>query len=169
MEPYIGEIKLLPYLTSGTWMPCEGQLMQIATHQKLFAVLGTTYGGNGITNFALPDMRGRVPLHFGPSAPWGTAGGSTGSSLNFGNLPKHNHNLQGTSSPADSPLAQDHLIATITDKIFTPLLKNTTVIASGNSIGESGTGAPASNMQPYLGLAFYIAVDSPIPHGGENH
>ncbi len=157
MQQNIGEIKLLPYLVSNTWMPCEGQLMSINTHQKLFAVLGTMYGGNGVTNFALPDLRSRVPVHFGPSSAQGTAGGSTGSSLNFSHLPQHDHVLQGTGVIADSPLAEGNLLAIITDNIFAPQGKNETVIASG--IAESGVGAPVSNMQPYLGLAFYIVVD----------
>lgn len=92
-EPYLGEIKLFPFAFAPKgWALCEGQILPISQNQALFALLGTTYGGNGTTNFALPDLRGRVPMHSGNGpVPLGQKAGAETVTLTLANLPAHTH------------------------------------------------------------------------------
>src|SRR5690349_4256583 len=96
-EPFLSEIKINPWpnRTPQGWAQCNGQLLPINQNQALFALLGTTYGGNGQTNFALPNLRGRVPIHFGGSHNLGEAAGSTSVTVNIQQLPTHTHAQMG--------------------------------------------------------------------------
>ena len=94
MEPFIGEIKLVPYNFAPIgWAMCAGQLIPIDQNEALFVLLGTIYGGNGQTNFALPDLRGRTPLHFSNALPIGIPSGTETVTLTSGQMPSHGHYL----------------------------------------------------------------------------
>src|SRR4030095_8920734 len=105
-EPFLGEIKIVSFnFAPKGWALCNGQFLPINQNQALFALLGTTYGGNGQTTFALPNLRGRVPIHEGSGHTLGEAAGSTSVTVNIQQLPTHTHPLNGTSVNAtlDAP------------------------------------------------------------------
>src|SRR3989337_4243488 len=100
-EPFLSEIRLMSFeFAPKGWALCNGQLLPINQNQALFALLGTTYGGNGQTNFALPNLRGRVPIHFGGSHDLGEAAGSTSVTVNIQQLPTHTHFMQAKAAQA---------------------------------------------------------------------
>src|SRR5919198_2311915 len=104
-EPFLGEIKMISwnYPPKG-WAFCNGQLLQINQNQALFSILGTTYGGNGQTTFALPNLQGRTPIHTGQGFTLGEQAGATSVTINTQTMPAHNHILQGTAANGDTPI-----------------------------------------------------------------
>ncbi len=153
-EPYIGEIVMYGFnFAPRGWAHCDGQTLSIAQNTALFSLLGTTYGGNGQTTFALPDLRGRVPLHPGQGPglsprDQGEVGGSEAVTLTAGQLPAHNHALpevqvRGTGTPA---------------------VGATTGGALGTATtSAAGGGQPLPNLPPYLGLYYSIALEGIFP------
>src|SRR4249919_990983 len=104
-EPFLAEIRIMSFnFAPKGWAQCNGQLLPINQNQALFALLGTTYGGNGQTNFALPNLRGRVPIHMGSGHTLGEAAGSTSVTVNIQQLPTHLHTLVATSANANQPI-----------------------------------------------------------------
>lgn len=99
-EPFLGEIRLfsINYAPEG-WAPCNGQMLPINTNQALYSLLGNVYGGDGVTTFALPDLRGRVPIHVSPSYPLGVSAGEETHTLTISEMPTHHHQVQGSSTP----------------------------------------------------------------------
>jgi microcystin-dependent protein len=167
MEPFIGQIMLFAgnFAPKG-WAFCNGQLLSISQNSAVFALLGTTYGGDGVTTFALPDLRGRVPLHFG-SGPGltprdlGESSGSESITLLQTQIPAHNHVLNAINNPADVSVPTSNILATATTYSDRSASADTTL--SANSIGSTGGGQPHDNMQPYLGLNFVIALEGIFP------
>src|SRR5215213_4980799 len=103
MEPFLGELRLMSFnFAPKGWAMCNGQFMAINQNQALFALLGTTYGGNGQTTFALPDLRGRAALHFGGGFTQGQAGGQEAHTVTMSELPQHNHFVHASSSGGDA-------------------------------------------------------------------
>jgi microcystin-dependent protein len=160
-DPYIGEIKVISFnFPPKGWAFCNGQLLAINQNQALFSILGTMYGGNGQTNFALPNLQGRLPLHQGQGFNVGQAGGEAAHTLTINELPAHNHPGQGNSvangvspngtvwAPADNALQ------------YFPS-PNTTM--SPNAIGNAGGSQPHNNESPYLVLNFIIALVGIFP------
>ncbi|HEY0798501.1 MAG TPA: tail fiber protein [Candidatus Baltobacteraceae bacterium] len=169
MEVYIGMILLF----AGNFAPlnfafCNGQLLQISQYSALFSILGVTYGGDGTQNFALPDLRGRVPLHFGQGPglsnyALGQGGGVENIALTLPNLPAHNHLLMGdnTGSGRQSPGPEHVLGQSNTDKIYSVNAPNTSMNA--RSIGMTGNNIPVPVLQPYRALNFVIALQGIYP------
>lgn len=159
-QPYIGEIRLLPYTFAPLgWMYCDGSLLPISQNATLYSLLGTTYGGDGNTTFAVPDLRGRVPIgsgtptgHSGAAHPLGSAGGAQSVVLTEAELPPHRHplavsNRAGTSTvPTGYPAGGGHYSTSADASLATP------------SVGDAGGGAALANEMPYLALAWCISL-----------
>jgi microcystin-dependent protein len=168
MTPYIAQIILLGFdFNPKGWALCAGQLMPINQNQALFSILGTTYGGNGIQTFALPDLRGRVPFNPGQGPGLsnyvlGQVSGTENITLLANNLPLHNHPMQvntgagNAGSPSANLLAQGPIIAGgVNTNVFTNSA-NTTM--SPTAIAPNGGNQPISILQPYLVLNYSIAL-----------
>lgn len=138
------------------WMFCEGQILPIRGNQALYSLLGTVYGGDGKTTFALPDLRGRVPIHVSPSLPIGTKAGEESHTLTMNEMPQHTHQVSGSSITASATSPQENVWAN-KDNLYSD---NTKDIVSMNvaSLSTAGGEQPHNNMQPYLPVNFGIAV-----------
>lgn len=160
-EPYLGEIRLMSFVFAPKgWTLCNGQLLPINQNQALFALLGTTYGGNGQTNFALPDLRGRVPIHAGWNHTRGERGGESSHTLTAAEMPAHTHQLVGSSAAADVVTPVGNVVGRAS-QLYAPPAALTTLDTSTN--GAVGGSQPHENMQPYLTLSFCIALVGIFP------
>ena len=161
-EPFLSEIKVVSFnFPPKGWAQCNGQFMPINQNQALFALLGTTYGGNGQTTFALPNLRGRVPIHMGSGHTLGEAAGSSAVTVNIQQLPTHIHGLQassksdGTTNDATNSFFAPVNSGYVAPQALTPL--------SGQSVTSVGGSQPHTNMMPYLTLNFIIALQGIFP------
>ena len=173
--PFLSEIKIVSFnFPPKGWALCNGQFLPINQNQALFALLGTTYGGNGKTTFALPDLRGRVPLNFGANFNLGQRGGEEAHVLSPGEMPSHNHALiaDATSSSVGSTPSPATVLGRSIGAVvpgntpFTANLYNTASAnanLAGQSIGATGGGQPHLNMMPSLALNFCIRLSGPFP------
>src|SRR5690242_4229103 len=119
-DPFLSEIRMMSFnFAPKGWTFCNGQLLPINQNQALFALLGTTYGGNGQTNFQLPDLQGRVPMHMGNSHTLGEKGGEQAHTLSMNELPAHLHQLNGTTLDADAAPAAGNLLAGVAN-VYAP-------------------------------------------------
>ncbi|WGY03958.1 tail fiber protein [Nocardioides sp. QY071] len=161
-EPFLSEIRLMSFnFPPQGWALCNGQFLPINQNQALFSLLGTTYGGNGQTTFALPDLRGRVPIHMGGGFTLGQTGGQEAHTVTVGELPAHTHAVRvsatstgGTASPAGAYLggANNAYRSGPASTSLNP--------ASVTSVGGS---QPHENRQPFLTLSFCIALQGIFP------
>lgn len=166
-DPFIGEIKLVAYgaIPHG-WAPCDGRLLAINTNQALFSLLGTTYGGNGVTTFALPDLRGRVAMHPSASNPQGSVGGAENVTLTQNNLPSHNHFVGATSTVADSTAFTNNYVAATSNpqgavNLYAAPASLQPLAAA--SVSNTGGNQPHENCQPSLVLNYCIALNGIFP------
>jgi microcystin-dependent protein len=161
-EPFLSEIKIMSFnFPPKGWALCNGQLLPINQNQPLFALLGTTYGGNGQTNFALPNLRGQVPIHMGNGHTLGEAAGSTSVTINQQTMPTHLHPAQGTSTTGTLNVTTANLLGVSQAPIYGQPQSLTPINpASVTSIGGS---QPHNNMMPYLVLNFCIALQGIFP------
>jgi microcystin-dependent protein len=167
-EPFIAEIRMF----AGSFAPkghanCDGQLLPINQNQALFALVGTTYGGNGTTTFALPDLRGRVPVHKGqgPGLPLyslGEKGGSETVTLSQAQVPPHSHPLLATTAQANVMDPTGNALAKARSPVYAPPGANPELL-HGDTVADTGGGVPHSNMQPFLTLRFIIALVGIFP------
>jgi microcystin-dependent protein len=160
--PYLGEIKLISWnFAPKGWAFCNGQLLPINQNQALFSILGTTYGGNGQTNFALPNLQGRVPVHMGLDVSLGESGGEINHTITLAEMAAHVHpiNAVNTAPNQTSPSA-GYLSTLSSDNVYSPPGN-----AVGGLIGTSTVGGsqPHNNLQPYLVLNFVIALVGIFP------
>jgi microcystin-dependent protein len=159
--PFLGEIKIMSFgFAPRGWATCDGQLLSIVQNQALFALLGTMYGGNGQTTFALPDLRARTPIHMGGGFFAGQNGGEQSHTLSLLEMPRHEHFAQGTTTNADSPSPGGNLLGAA-DDVYTPPGHLTPFHPT--SIRSVGDSQPHENMQPYLTLNFCIALTGVFP------
>jgi microcystin-dependent protein len=157
-EPFLGEIRLMSFnFAPKGWALCNGQFLPINQNQALFSILGTTYGGNGQTTFALPDLRGRVPNHVGGGFTEGGRGGEEAHTLTQSELPAHPHSFSASSTNADTP---DTTILAKSNNVYAPSGNLTTL--SPASISATGN-QPHENMQPYAVISFCIALQGIFP------
>ncbi len=160
-EPFLSEIKMVSFnFPPKGWAFCNGQTMPINQNQALFSLLGTTYGGNGMTTFALPNLQGKVPVHMGSGFALGQTGGEASHTLSIAEMPQHPHVFQGTTNNADNPAVTGNLMATSAN-LYTAANNLTTLDPS--TVGNAGGSQPHENMQPYLAVSFCIALQGIFP------
>src|SRR4051812_33181774 len=156
--PFMSEIRIMSFnFAPQGWALCNGQLLAISQNQALFSLLGTMYGGNGQTNFALPNMQGRIPVHFGQGFSVGQTGGEEHHTIGVAEMPAHRHIAQGTTSNADSPIPTGNLLGAANNMYGSPNAGNLTALEP-SSITSAGGSQPHENMQPYLVLNYCIAL-----------
>ncbi|WP_248928195.1 phage tail protein [Paenibacillus hamazuiensis] len=160
-EPFLGEIRIVSFnYTPRGWAICDGSLLPINQNQALFSLLGTTYGGNGQTNFALPDFRGRVPVHAGNGIGLGIAAGNESHILTISELPSHSHPVRAGGSAAAETSPVGNLWAATTTSSYYP---NANTTMSSLAVQPFGGGQPHNNMQPFLVFNFVIALEGIFP------
>ena len=168
-QPYVGEIRMFAgnFAPNG-WMFCEGQLMPISENETLYQLIGTTYGGDGQSTFALPDMRGRLPLHQvqvqgpGESYVMGQTGGVEEITLTAAQIPVHGHALTATSALGTDDRAGDRMLAQQgTTSLY--LQDAPTVPMNAQSVTPTGGSQPHTNLQPYLCIDFIISLFGVFP------
>ncbi len=159
--PFLGEVKIIAFnFPPKGWAFCNGQLLPINQNQALFSLLGTTYGGDGRVNFALPNLQGRVPFHMGNGLTLGEAGGETSHTLNIPELPAHTHIPSGSSN---GPSAASPAGALWAAQASGGYAAGPNVAMNPASILPSGGSQPHENMSPYLTLTFCIALQGIFP------
>ena len=162
-QPYVGEIRMFAgnFAPAG-WMFCEGQLLPISENETLFQLIGTTYGGDGQSTFALPDLRGRIPLHFGNGFTLAETGGAETVTLTVSQIPAHSHPLLATTTTATNPNASATVLGQAST--FFPYVNvNPSVAMAPASIGATGGSQPHDNFQPYLCIDFIISLFGIFP------
>lgn len=160
-EPFLGEIRLFPmsFCPRG-WAACDGQLLPINQNQALFSLLGNLYGGDGLVTFALPDLRGRAPVHRGDQVQVGDAGGEQSHLLTVGEMAAHRHTPAGAATRGTEGMPAGNVWAASRPKPYSPapdLLMNAAAIA------PAGGGEAHPNLQPYLVLHYCIALQGIFP------
>jgi microcystin-dependent protein len=173
-QPFIGEIKIVPYnFAPRGWAFCAGQILSIAQNTALFALLGTTYGGNGQTTFALPDLRGRRAYHEGQGPglsafDLGEIGGTETVTLLQTELPQHSHTVRAargaTTQPSTSPSSaawSNEVLGSPQNLPYSDAAADTAMASS--SVTSSGGGQPHENRPPYLVLNYCIALEGVFP------
>ncbi len=160
-EPFLGEIRLMSFnFAPRDWAQCNGQFLPINQNQALFSLLGTTFGGNGQTTFALPDLRGRVPIHVGGGHTLGEQGGAQAHTVSIAELPTHTHVAQATSATGDTPVAPGNLLADSPSQLYRS--PGALTALSATTVTNVGGSQAHLNMQPFLSLMFCIAINSAI-------
>jgi len=161
-DPYVGEIRMFAgnFAPLG-WAFCEGQLVSIAEQTVLFDLIGTTYGGDGQQTFALPDLRGRIPLHMGAGNPIGEMAGTESVTLLNSQMPAHAHVFEGSIDVATTRIPGGNVAAATIRNIYAP--PGTVVTMSNTAIAATGGGQPHENRQPSLCVSFIISFFGIFP------
>ncbi|MEQ1822294.1 MAG: tail fiber protein [Fimbriimonadaceae bacterium] len=168
-DPYIGELKLVPYnFAPRGWAFCAGQLLPIAQNTALFSLLGTTYGGNGVSTFGLPDLRGRIVVHPGQGPglsnyDQGERAGVESVTLTQSQIPAHNHLVQVNGNPPTQATAPGAFAAQTAGTVGNTYGTVTTGNMPSATIATVGGSQPHSNEQPYLTLNYVIALEGVFP------
>lgn len=159
-EPFLGEIRIMSFnFPPKGWALCNGQLLPINQNQALFSLLGTNFGGDGRVNFALPDLRGRVPIHVGNGHILAERGGEQAHTLSIAELPTHTHSLQASSAAGNVASSNGNILAAA-DVYAAP---SNLVAFSPASVTSVGGSQAHLNMQPFLTLSFCIALQGIFP------
>ena len=160
-DQFLGEIRLVSWnLAPRGWAFCNGQIIAISQNTALFSLIGNRYGGDGVTTFALPDLRGMTPVHMGNGLALAQRGGEQAHTLTVNEAATHNHSAAGSSTGGDSPIPAGNYLGGA-DNFYGPL-QNATTLPPG-TIGSTGGSQPHNNMQPYLVLSFVIALQGIFP------
>ena len=160
-EPFLSEIRIMSFVFAPKgWALCNGQLLPINQNQALFSLLGTTFGGDGRVNFALPDLRGSVPIHVGSGHPLGERGGEQAHTLSIAELPTHTHALQGASTAAGTNSPSNAVLAASAAVYHAP---STLTALNPGSVTNVGGSQAHLNIQPFLTLSFCIALQGIFP------
>ncbi|MDF7774902.1 tail fiber protein [Sphingomonas sp. AOB5] len=172
---YMGEVRAFAFgLVPVGWVPCDGRTLPIGPYAALFALLGTTYGGNGTTTFGVPNLAGRVPvgrgqMPDGANYVLGAPGGLEEVALTAANLPPHQHNWSATNAPANTPPPTGNYLAgaksgTQAINLYgTPAMPDDTVQLAADSISSTGAGKPHANVQPYLATQYCMSTIGMFP------
>lgn len=170
-DPFVAEIRIFPFnFAPKGWAWCDGQLLPLSQNTALFSLLGTTYGGNGKSNFALPDLQARAPMHPGQGPglslhDLGETGGSETVTLLQSEIPSHTHQLKGTvEDGTQGTLAQNITLATsVNGTLYQNSVNSNLVPMSPQALAPAGGNLPHNNMQPYLTCYFCIALQGVFP------
>lgn len=166
-DPFVAEIRIFAgNFAPRNWAYCDGQLLPIAQNTALFSLIGTTYGGDGRTTTALPDLKGRVPMHPGngpglSSRRLGERGGATQATLTANQIPPHTHQARIAEEDATQTSPSGNSLGIADDLVYKD--SGTPVTMGGQTVGDTGGGQPHTNMQPYLTLSFIIALTGVYP------
>ena len=169
--PFVGEIRLFPYTFAPVdWQLCDGSLLSISAYEMLYTVLGTTYGGDGVTTFAVPDLRGRVPVHQGTGnglteRVMGQREGTESVTVTRAQLPAHTHAFAAATNIAslNAPAATAELGGLGTDTMYSGTFTGSPVSLAGATISQVGGNLPHDNTMPTLTASFCIAVTGIFP------
>lgn len=163
-EPFLSEIRLMSFnFAPRGWALCNGQLLPINQNQGLFSLLGTTFGGDGRVNFALPNLQGRVPIHVGNGHTLGERGGEQAHTLSIAELPTHTHVAQATNASATTAVPAANL--TLANSVNYEAYRPATSLVSMNpsTVANVGGSQAHLNMQPFLTISFSIALQGIFP------
>jgi microcystin-dependent protein len=171
VDPFLGEIRLMSFaFPPRGWAFCDGSILQVSQNQALFALLNNRYGGDGRTTFALPDLRGRVPLSFTTGAvlppvqlQLGKAGGSEQVALTAAQVPAHAHNMEAITAAGNARNPVSNFLATAPVNIYDVPKQGSTVALNAASVSPMGSGQGHPNMQPFLVLNYCIATSGLWP------
>jgi microcystin-dependent protein len=164
-QPFVGEIRMFAgnFAPAG-WMFCEGQLLPISEFETLFNLIGTTYGGDGQSTFALPDLRGRLPIHQGVGFTPAQTGGVESVTLVAGQIPAHSHPFLASANQASSTSPANQVPAVTQAATITPYGTDAPPVQlSPSSVGSTGGSQPHDNFQPYLCIDFIISLFGVFP------
>ena len=161
-QPYVGEIRIFAgnFAPAG-WMFCEGQLLPISENETLFQLIGTTYGGDGESTFALPDLRGRIPLHQGNGLILAEMGGVEEVTLTINQIPAHSHPMLASNDLPSQNSPQSNVLGQAANKNFRA--GNPSVTISPQAVAATGGSQPHTNFQPYLCINFIISLFGIFP------
>ena len=163
-EPFLAEVKIVGFnFAPRGWAECNGQILPINQNQSLYSLLGTTYGGDGETSFALPDLRGRTPMHSGNGFQLGQRGGEEVHTLSTGEIPSHNHRVRASTDNAiyNSPVP-DRVFANSPERSYAESDPTQYAALASDAVGNVG-GQAHNNMQPYIAVNFCIALQGLFP------
>lgn len=162
-EPYVGEIRLMSFnFNPQGWAMCNGQLLPIAQNTALFSLLGTTYGGNGMTTFALPDLRGRVPVHVAFTHPQGERGGEQAHTLTVAEMPHHVHRVRASSAATGGSANPSAAFLGGGNNVYRGGSATTTL--HPGTVANTGSSQAHTNLAPFLGLTFCMALQGIFPN-----
>lgn len=161
-EPFLSEIRIMSFVFAPRgWALCNGQLLPINQNQALFSLLGTTFGGDGRVNFALPDNRGRTPIHVGSGHTLGERAGEQAHTLSIAELPTHTHVVNATTTTGNTPQPTGNLLADSPSQLYAA--PSNLVPLSPGTLANTGGSQAHLNMQPFLTLSFCIALQGIFP------
>lgn len=168
-EPFLAEVRIMAFnFAPRGWAFCDGQILPINQNQSLYSLLGTTYGGDGRTSFALPDLRGRTPIHVGrsnggESHTLGQKSGEETHTLAVNEMPQHTHVLEANSTNANSPEPGGHVLSKSFQATYVDFNASLKVAMNAGAVANVGGGQAHENMQPYLALNYCIALQGLFP------
>jgi microcystin-dependent protein len=170
-DPFVAEIRIFPFnFAPKGWAWCDGQLMPLSQNTALFSLLGTTYGGDGKSNFALPDLQGRAPMHPGQGPglslhDLGETGGSETVTLLESEIPAHSHALMATTQPGEDaePNPSEALGRSVGASLYQTVANANLVQLGPGALAPAGGDMPHNNLQPYLTFYFCIALQGVFP------
>jgi microcystin-dependent protein len=171
-DPFVAEIRIFPFnFAPKGWAWCDGQLLPLSQNTALFSLLGTTYGGDGKSNFALPDLQGRAPMHPGQGPglslhDLGESGGSETVTLLESEIPSHSHTLRGNNTLGDSPVPTGNVLARTPSNAYQQATNSNLVAMAPEALAPAGGDQPHNNLQPYLTFYFCIAMQGVFPPRG---
>lgn len=167
-EPFLAEVRMVGFdFPPRGWAFCDGQILPINQNQSLYSLLGTTYGGDGRTSFALPDLRGRTPIHVGQGDngqhhQLGEKSGEETHTLSVNEIPRHEHAWKASSSDGNSSTAAGHMLAREAGGLYRQSPSNLVDMMPA-TLSSTGGSQPHENMQPYLAVNFCIALQGLFP------
>ncbi len=160
--PYLGELRIFSFgFAPRGWAACNGQLLPINQNQALFSILGTTFGGNGTTTFALPNLQGRIPVHTATTYPLGEVGGEDLHQLTTAEIPGHTHQVNASTAPASTHNIIGSVWATTSANQYAAGVPTKTL--NSGAVANTGSGEPHENRPPMLGVNICIALAGIVP------